>query len=128
MILWKLSNWWMLHFRYVLVNVFVTGAHGLILVPSIKLFYETAWSVFWKIKISFERLSYGQHSWSNTSQKKKKIDLNLSIICQSHDASLEITNNILEASFFTLRNADIIKIVKLRNLLTELKTFQWLTS
>ena len=35
-------------------------------------------------------------------KKKKKIDLNLCIICQSHNSSLEITKNILETSLVTL--------------------------
>ena len=35
-------------------------------------------------------------------KKKKKIDQNLCIICQSHNSSLEITKNILETFLVTL--------------------------
>ena len=37
-------------------------------------------------------------------KRKKKIDFNLCIICQIHNSSLEITNNILETSLVILIN------------------------
>ena len=102
MILWKLSIWKKLHFRYVSNKLFITGARDLTLVRSkyYKGFLLNSISCL-KNKKFVWNLSYGQHSWSYTSQKKK-IYLNLCIICQSYNSSLEITNSILETYLVTL--------------------------
>ena len=87
-------------------SISFAGAHGhdLTLVQSkyYKGFLLTSVSCLLKNKFFFEIFSYGQHSWSNTSQKKTKIDFNLCIICQSHKSGLEIKKNILETSLVTL--------------------------
>ena len=85
-------------------NFFITGAHGLTLVRSkyYKDFLLNSISCLLKNKKFVWHFRYGQHSWSYTSQKKKKIYFNLCIICQSYNSSLEITKSILQISLVTL--------------------------
>ena len=85
-------------------NFFITGAHGLTLVRSkyYKGFLLNSISCLLKNKKFVWHFRYGQHSWSYTSQKKKKIYFNWCIICQSYNSSLEITKSILQTSLVTL--------------------------
>ena len=83
-------------------NVFVTGDHGLTLVRNI---YHKGF-VLNTLRCPLENKNF---VWTfdilpevTPYRKKKKIDLNLCIFCQSHNSSLEITKNILETSLVTL--------------------------
>ena len=78
-------------------NFFITGAHGLRLVRSkyYKGFLLNSVNCLLENKKFVWNFSYGQHSWSYTSQ-------NFCIICQSYNSSLEITKSILETSLVTL--------------------------
>ena len=78
-------------------NFFITGAHGLRLVRSkyYKGFLLNSVNCFLENKTFVWNFSYGQHSWSYTSQ-------NFCIICQSYNSSLEITKSILETCSVTL--------------------------
>ena len=83
-------------------NAFVTGAHGLTLVHSIYYKGFLLNSIRCLLKSNLNVLAMENIPEITPHKKKKKIDFNLCMICQSHNSSLEITKNVLEISLVTL--------------------------